>query len=129
MNRVRKTRASLTLLVGAWALCQCAEAPRLRNQIAGLQQILEQAERNGARRCAPRELAVARSQLEFAGLELDQGFVSKAQAHLSKAASNARAAESLSPPRYCGTQIVVSPAFGDRDREAVRGSGTDVPPP
>ena len=44
----------------------CSQSPQLRGKIAGLSDIVEQAERNGAIRCAPRELAVAKSQLEFA---------------------------------------------------------------
>jgi len=91
--------------VGWVALCLtalgCGAAPKMRGQIAGLEKIVEQAERNGAMRCAPRELAVARSNLRFATLELDQGFVSKAQNHLWKAESNAHAALDMSPPQYC----------------------------
>jgi len=104
----RHTLASLLLL--PIALQSCAQATELRGQIAGLEKILEQAERNGALRCAPRELAIARSQLSFAALELDQGFVSKARDHLAKAEPNARAAELLSPPESC-----VPHAPGDQD--------------
>jgi len=86
----------------------------MRGQIAGLDKIVEQAERNGAIRCAPRELAIARSQLQFATLELDQGFVSKAQAHLWKAEPNAHAASFLSPPQYCAERGFVE-LPGDRD--------------
>ena len=108
----------------AWLLAAvvsigCAEAPKLRGEIAGLDKILDQAERNGAIRCAPRELAVARSQLEFARLELDQGFVSKAQAHLAKAEPNAHAADFLSPPEYCATRGFIEPAPGDRDGDGL----------
>jgi len=104
-----------------WALCAatalvgCTQGPKLRGKIAGLSDILEQAERNGAIRCAPRELAVAKSQLEFASLELDQGFISKAQAHLWKAEPNAHAAYFLSPPQYCAERGFVEVAPGDRD--------------
>jgi OOP family OmpA-OmpF porin len=90
------------------AVVGCSQSPALRGKIAGLADIVEQAERNGAVRCAPRELAVAKSQLEFASLELDQGFVSKAQAHLRNAEPNAHAAYFLSPPQYCAES-------GDRD--------------
>ncbi len=100
----------------------CAQAPRLRGQIEGLTKITEQAERNGAVRCAPRELALAQSHLEFATLELDQGFVSKAQKHLWIAEPNAHAANFLSPPQYCAERGFVEapkakpkPAPGDRD--------------
>ena len=70
-------------------LVSCSQGAQLRGKIAGLNGIVEQAEQNGAIRCAPRELALAKSQLEFASLELDQGFISKANAHLWKAEPNA----------------------------------------
>ena len=97
----------------------CSAAPKLRGQIAGLEKIVEQAERNGAMRCAPRELAVARSNLRFATLELDQGFVSKAQNHLHKAESNAHAALDMSPPQYCAERgfIEPPPPPGDPDTD------------
>jgi OOP family OmpA-OmpF porin len=99
----------------------CAEAPKLRGQIAGLEKLTEQAERNGAIRCAPRELATAKSHLEFARVELDQGFVSKAKAHIWQAEPNAHAAVFLSPPQYCAERTFIEelpkpkPAPGDRD--------------
>ncbi|HET7541170.1 MAG TPA: OmpA family protein [Polyangiaceae bacterium] len=97
-----KARRALALLLGVpLSLTHCAESAELRGQIAGLEKIVEQAERNGAKRCAPRELAIARSQLEFATIELDQGFASKARAHLAKAEPNARSAELQSPPEHC----------------------------
>jgi outer membrane protein OmpA-like peptidoglycan-associated protein len=104
MTRVRRVAL---LVASALALFGCAQAPKMRGQIAGLEQIVEQAERNGAMRCAPRELATARSQLRFATLELDQGFVSKAQSHLWHAAPNAQAALDMSPPQYCAERAFV----------------------
>src|SRR6478752_5517485 len=100
-----KPRHALSLLIAVpFASLNCAQSSELRGQIAGLEKIVAQAERNGALRCAPRELAVARSQLKFAAIELDQGFASKAEAHLAKAEPNARAAELLSPPESCTPQ-------------------------
>jgi hypothetical protein len=97
----------------------CAETPKLRGQIEGLEKIAEQAERNGAIRCAPRELATAKSQLEFAKIELDQGFFARAKEHVWLAAPNANAANFLSPPQYCAERQFVEapppPAPGDRD--------------
>ncbi|MDF3068272.1 MAG: oprF [Polyangiaceae bacterium] len=110
----RLAALALSCLVG------CSQSPALRGKIAGLTEIVGQAERNGAIRCAPRELAVAKSQLTFASLELDQGFVSKAKSHLWKAEPNAHAAYFLSPPQYCaerGFQIVPGP--GDRDGDGL----------
>jgi len=105
---MRQACALAVLLAFPLVLTQCTRSSELRGQIAGLEKIVAQAEQNGAMRCAPRELAIARSQLEFAAIELDQGFVSKAEAHLSKAEPNARAAELLSPREHCAEQ-------GDRD--------------
>lgn len=112
MRRVALGRSALTLL-GFSALSACTQAPRMRGQIAGLEKLVEQAERNGAVRCAPRELATARSQLKFATLELDQGFLSKAGAHLGRAEPNAHAALDLSPPQYCAERAFIE--GGDRD--------------
>jgi len=98
---MRPNRALLALVAVPLAVLGCTQSSRLRGQIAGLEKILEQAEHNGALRCAPRELAIARSQLKFAAIELDQGFASKVEAHLAKAEPNARAAEQLSPPASC----------------------------
>lgn len=100
----------------------CGQAPKLRGDLEGLQQIAEQAKSNGAVRCAPRELALAESHLHFARIELEQGFVSKAKSHLWRAEPNARAALFLSPPQYCAERGFVEmprpkpkPAPGDRD--------------
>jgi outer membrane protein OmpA-like peptidoglycan-associated protein len=115
----------LAVMVGSLVLVSCTKAPELRGRIAGLEQRAEQAERNGALRCAPRELALARSHIKFASLELDQGFVSKAQEHLVRAEANAHAAELLSPPQYCAARGFVSsapapvPLPGDRDGDGI----------
>jgi OmpA-OmpF porin, OOP family len=109
-----------------WLLClvtlACTRAPALSGRIAALEAIVAQAARNGAVRCAPRELATAQSQLEFATLELDQGFASKAQRHLDRAEPNARAALFLSPPQYCAQQRIVEapPADPDSDGDGLR---------
>ncbi len=82
-------------------LLSCAEAPLLRGQIAGLHDDVVKAEKNGARRCAPRELAMAQSHLAFAATELDQGEVSNAAHHLAIAEQNAHAALAESPEARC----------------------------
>lgn len=112
------TRTSLTLVAATLALTSvvaCQRAPQLEGQIAGLRDITEQAERNGAVRCAPRELATAQSHLDFAEIELAQGYVSKAQHHVFLAESNARSAYALSPPQHCAERGFIEPTLGDRD--------------
>ena len=100
--------ASLAVFVMVEA---CAQAPKLRGQIEGLSKVAEQAERNGAVRCALRELALAQSHLKFAATKLDQGFISNAKRHLWQAEPNANAALFLSPPQYCAERgFVIKPS-------------------
>lgn len=100
-------------LIGATA---CSQGPVLRGKVSGLEKITHQAERNGAMRCAPRELALAKAHLAFASLELDQGFTSRAEQHLTIAEPNAQAAYELSPPERCVERgFVLAPQPGDRD--------------
>lgn len=112
---MRSRWGALAALVGSAlaASSGCAEAPALHGRIEGLEKIADQAERNGAIRCAPRELAIAKSHLQFAEIELAQGYASKAKQHLWLAESNASAATLLSPPQYCAERQFVE--NGDRD--------------
>ena len=82
-------------------LASCSQVSAMRGNIDGLTKVAEQAERNGAIRCAPRELALAKSHLEFATVEIDQGFWTRAKEHLDIAEANAHAAYDLSPPQKC----------------------------
>jgi OmpA-OmpF porin, OOP family len=99
----------------------CSQVPQMRGQIEGLTQVADQAERNGAMRCAPRELALAKSHLKFASIELDQGFFPRAQDHLQIAEANAHAAYDLSPPQKCSERGFVEepPPPGDRDGDGI----------
>lgn len=92
----------------------CSHVSKMRGDVEGLRKVSEQAERNGAIRCAPRELALAKSHLKFAEVELDQGFFPRAQDHLQIAQANAHAAYDLSPPEKCAERGFVE-APGDRD--------------
>ncbi|AUX23689.1 outer membrane protein [Sorangium cellulosum] len=100
-------------MVFAGSVASCAQVPVMRGEIEGLTSIAAQAERNGALRCAPRELAMAKSHLSFASVELDQGFFARAKEHLDIAKANTHAAYDLSPPQKC----------------AERGFIEDEPPP
>jgi OOP family OmpA-OmpF porin len=100
------------LLLACWlaVLGGCTAAPQMHGKIVGLQKTVDDAEKNGAMKCAPRELAVARSNLEFAEIDLDQGFLSAAQAHMAKAEPNAQAAFEMSPPDRCTAREFVEVA-------------------
>jgi outer membrane protein OmpA-like peptidoglycan-associated protein len=92
---------SLLLGYSTAALFACSNAAQLHGTLAGLKHVAAEAKRNGAERCAPRELAMAESHLHFAEIELAQGVPSAAEKHLLVAEPNARAALLLSPPDIC----------------------------
>ncbi len=104
----------VALLCGAASLLSCAQVPRMRGDLEGLTKLADQAERNGAVRCAPRELALAKANLRFATTDLDQGQLFKSDAHLQIARANAQAAYDLSPPAKCAERGFVD---------------TEIPPP
>jgi OmpA-OmpF porin, OOP family len=103
-----------TLATTSFLLGGCASGPVLRGRVRGLESVVAQAEKNGAIKCAPRELAIARSQLEFASVELSQGQMSDALDHLAIAEPNAHAALAESPPEKCAVRGFVE-LPGDRD--------------
>jgi OOP family OmpA-OmpF porin len=92
----------------------CTQAPLLEGRVQGLRGIVDTAEKNGAMRCAPRELALAKAHLRFATVELDQGELSEAAGHLEVADPNARAALAMSPIERCGEHPALP---GDRDSD------------
>jgi outer membrane protein OmpA-like peptidoglycan-associated protein len=116
----RRLLAVLALAVLASA---CAEGPALRGRIKGLTTTVDDAEKNGAMKCAPRELAIARSNLEFAEIDLDQGQLSHAKAELAKAEPNAQAAFQMSPPDRCTSrefvEVASKPVEGDTDGDGI----------
>jgi len=79
----------------------CSSAQSLDQNVDAIEQMLIDAEGAGAMHCAPRQLAIARSHLEFAQIEREQGFISKAERHLEIADEHARAARLLSPAAHC----------------------------
>ncbi len=110
---LRPNPRAAAIIITLATLSACSQVPVMRGEVEGLSKIAEQAERNGALRCAPRELATAKSHLSFATVELDQGFYVRAKEHLDIAKANAHAAYDLSPPQKC----------------AERGFVEDAPPP
>jgi OOP family OmpA-OmpF porin len=104
-------------------LVGCGRAAILQGRIDGLRDVVEQAERNGAYRCAPRELALAHANIDFALTEMAQGNMDRAEAHFAMADPNGRAALRLSPPDRCSPQAVEEPppppAPGDRDGDGI----------
>lgn len=112
-------RRTAGFLLAALGVAGCAQVPQMRGEIEGLQKITQQAQHNGAMRCAPRELALAKSNLEFATVELDQGFSLRAHDHLDIAEANAHAAYDLSPPAKCAERGFVEEKDGDCDGDGI----------
>lgn len=78
------------------------EARRLESPaVRRLETELARIARNGAARCAPRALALARAHLAFARIELRQGDGARARMHLDESALQAAAASRLSPALRC----------------------------
>jgi outer membrane protein OmpA-like peptidoglycan-associated protein len=117
---VRRGAALLVVVVGT----SCAQGPVMRGRIDGLSGVVKKAEQNGAMRCAPRELALAKSHLQFAETELDQGELSEAASHLAIAEPNAQAALALSPVEKCTEPVGKE---GDRDGDGIADSFDQCP--
>ena len=111
----------------------CQKAARLRGRIRGVEDVIEQAERNGAYNCAPKQLAIAKSHLEFAKLELEEGYYSKALFHFKIAKPNAEYAYYHSPPEKCAPKKVLiarpapPPECPDPDRDGICGDKDKCP--
>jgi hypothetical protein len=88
-------------VVSALLVACAANNAQLDSRLDAVAQQLLDAEASGARQCAPRHLAVARSHVAFAGHERSQGYASRAEQHLDLAEWHARAALMLSPARRC----------------------------
>ena len=73
----------------------------LRGRTDGIRDVIRQARANGAYRCAPHELAMAESHLEFASAELDDGHYFPAKHEVAVAEDNAKRALALSPKDRC----------------------------
>jgi len=110
---------AVALLFAALPLSACTQGAILRGRVDGLSGIVAQAENNGAMRCAPRELALAKAHLEFASTDMSQGQLSQAEAHLAIAEPNAHAALTESPPEKCATRGFIEAKPGDRDGDGI----------
>ena len=119
----------LPALLGALALALgCQRAAGLEGRIHGLRDVVEQAERNGAYECAPRELALARAHLDFAEQKLERGDVPAAEDQLTIAEPNARAAFTLSPAERCAPREAAAPPQpGDRDGDGLLDPDDECP--
>ena len=100
------------VVAGAALLAAGCAGVQLQQNVHQVRQIAKEARENGAYRCAPRQLALAETNIEFADAELGEGDYFRAREHLEIADDNAREAYKLSPRDRC-----VGPA--DRDGDGI----------
>jgi outer membrane protein OmpA-like peptidoglycan-associated protein len=98
-------RRALPVLAAA-ALAACATGGKLRQNAAVARADIEKAKRSGGDRCAPKELALAEANVDFATAEMSQGNATRAREHLEIAETNVKKALELS--KSCGpTQVTI----------------------
>ncbi len=100
------------VVAGTALLAAGCAGVQLQQNVHQVRQIAKEARENGAYRCAPRQLALAETNIEFADAELGEGDYFRAREHLEIADDNAREAYKLSPRDRC-----VGPA--DRDGDGI----------
>ncbi len=116
------SRSSITAiaLVGL-AIPACTNGPQLRSDSEQVATSVQLARQSGALRCAPRELATAEANLDFARAELASGDSLKAEEHLRQA--KAAASKALGLSNTCAEKqkepLVVTVADADRDGDGI----------
>ena len=100
--------AAIAIAVGASG---CA-GMQLKSNVREVRAIAKEARDRGAYKCAPRELALAETHVEFAAHELDQGDYFRARDHVRIADRNAREAYNLA--LRCAPKTP-----GDRDHDGI----------
>jgi outer membrane protein OmpA-like peptidoglycan-associated protein len=83
------------------ALAGCGASLPTAPRFVSLRRAIALVTEDGAYGCAPRELALARANLQFAQIELDQGDTARAEQHLEEAQEQVGAAQVLSPRQRC----------------------------
>jgi OOP family OmpA-OmpF porin len=114
--------ALLALLTILLAVPGCGRASLIQGRIDGTRAVLDEAIAHGARDCAPREVAVAETNLEFAEDELQQGDPDRAEEHFRLGDAAAHAALHLSPADRCldgEAPPPPPPPPGDRDGDGI----------
>ena len=111
----RRGSRLLVALAAALTIAGCAGV-QLKDDLRQVRTIAREARDNGAYKCAPRELALADTNIEFVDRELNQGDYFRARDHLRVADHNAREAYRLSPRERC---LPPPPGPGDADGDGI----------
>jgi OOP family OmpA-OmpF porin len=103
------SRARTATAVALALLAGCATGAKLQRAAEAVQVDVEKARKSGAMKCAPKELALAETNLEFGVSEMDGGNASRAASHLKVAEQSVKRALELS--KSCGpAQVTIRPA-------------------
>jgi outer membrane protein OmpA-like peptidoglycan-associated protein len=123
----RRTALAALLALSAAA---CATGGKLRQGAQVVRADIDKAKRSGAVRCAPKELALAEANVDFAEEETAYGHASRAQDHIALAEKNVKRALELS--KTCGpTQVTIGkklpepPPEPEKPKQIVRIEKTD----
>jgi outer membrane protein OmpA-like peptidoglycan-associated protein len=103
---VSKLLLPLAALLAAAALPGCATGGKLRESAEVVRADIAKAKRSNAGKCAPKELATAEVNVDFAEREIEYGDAATAKVHLKTAETAAKRALELS--KACGpTQVTI----------------------
>ena len=109
------TRAlAIVALFGAQLSCV---GPGIQAQADVVRSDIEKARKSGAYQCAPRELAMAETSVDFAENELAEGDFLRARQHIDVAVENANAA--LANSKECAPKRVLIKTKTDRDGDGI----------
>jgi outer membrane protein OmpA-like peptidoglycan-associated protein len=107
----------LGIVLVSCLLAACGTTRMIRDDVAQMQAKLKEV-RKDAYRCAPRELALAETSLEFAVGELDQGDMNRAKEHWRDAQDYARQTVTIATAEACKPKPVLA-VVKDRDGDGI----------
>lgn len=124
---MKRRRRNVWLLPVFGFVAACA-GTKLEARVEPISDMVAMAKENGAMRCAPVELAMAESHVDFARQELSEGRYYAAREELMVAEANARVALRKSPKDKCAPEVValeVTPT--DRDGDGIMDDDDECP--
>jgi outer membrane protein OmpA-like peptidoglycan-associated protein len=119
-------RIALVVCAIAVAGSGCAGS-KLKARTGSIRDMAATAKENGAMRCAPRELAMAESHLDFAEQELSEGRYYQARGELQIAEANARRALRKSPKDRCAPKQELVVTVEDSDGDGILDPDDECP--
>jgi OOP family OmpA-OmpF porin len=117
MNSARTPVVLVVVVVVALATTLSCVGPGVQKQADAVRVDIEKARKSGAYQCAPRELALAETSVDFAENELAQGDFLRARQHIELAVTNANAA--LANSKECAPKRVLIKTKTDKDGDGI----------